>query len=481
MGNRRMAKAKTQITQPYGDSTSSRHVVVVGGGLAGLTCTLELSQSGVPTTLVEHSPYVGGKTFSFVHPKSEIEIDNGQHVYLRCCTAYLSLIERLGLTEKMLMQKQFHLPVLDPNTGTVSSISSNPSWMRAPYHLSWSILRFSHLNWREKFLLIRAMIPIWRMDLRERQELDNTSFANWLRGHGQSEQVIERFWDLIVLPTCNDRSETVSACQAIMVFQSSLFINSHDADIGIPTISLSKIANAMVQAIESAEGEVKTKTGVRMLHQNQSRIEEIGFSDGSTQTVNAVVLAVPPNAAKKLLSQIERTRAECEALSSFRYSPIVNIYIHWDRVVMEETFLSILDPMLQYVFNRNKIDASLAKLKDDSQWIVCSISGAHTTIEKNKKAIASEAITALRQALPLAAVAEVLHWNVIIEKEATFRPLPGIGNYRLGTKTSLQNLFLAGAWTDTEWPATMESAVISGQNAAAAVLNQINPADRSEI
>ena len=132
-------------------------------GWLGLACALRLVEESIATTLVERRPYVGGKTFSFVDPASGAELDNGQHLYLRCCTAYRSFIDHLGLGDEMMQQTQLHVPVLDPVSERLSAITAGPRWMPAPFHLGWSLLTFAHLGWREKAALGRAALPLWRM------------------------------------------------------------------------------------------------------------------------------------------------------------------------------------------------------------------------------------------------------------------------------------------------------------------------------
>ena len=468
-----MAKAPTEIAERGKIRDTDRRVIVVGGGLAGLACALRLSEENVATTLIERRPYAGGKTFSFVDPTSGVEIDNGQHLYLRCCTAYRSFVDRLGLSDQMLLQPRLHVPVLDPANGRRSAIAASPGWMPAPLHLGWSLLTFAHLGWREKVALGRAALPLWRMGANGRRQLDDLSFADWLRAHGQSERVINRFWDLIVLPTCNERSAEVSAQQAAMVFQVGLLDDAHSADIGLPRVGLSRIADAAVEAIEARGGEVRRATTVRSLEAEGAMVRRLTYADGSSDSVQAVVLALPPNAAERLLPEAWREREDLASLSAFEYSPIVNVHVHWDRPVMDEAFVAVLDPTLQYVFNRNRINVSLSEPGDGGQWLACSLSGAHETIGRAKQEVADETIESLRRAFREAREARVLHWNVVTEREATFRPSPGMARHRLGAETSIGNLFLAGAWTDTEWPATMESAVRSGETAAAAVIRRL--------
>ena len=495
-----------------GNARGDRHrVVVVGGGLAGLTCALDLAEACVATTLIERRPFAGGKTFSFTDPDSGVELDNGQHIYLRCCTAYVELIERLGLSAEMHMQPHLQVPVLDPATGVVSPIASSDSWparvLPAPLNLAASILRFRHLGLRDKLMLGRAVLPLMRMNDPFRttsaggRDLDNESFGDWLRAHGQSARVIERFWDLIVLPTCNDVSDAVSAAQAAYVFKTGLLDDAHGADIGMARVGLSRVADAMLDRFRAAGGQVRLGRSVRGILAHEDGRLGLALAGGEPDPASApgtpaptrpglradaIVLALPPNRAAALLPPAWRDQDALAALDAFQYSPIVNVHLHYARPVMDQDFVAVLDPAVQYVFNRSRIrhpesnpDASNSSARnseaDGSQWLDVSLSGAHTQAAQPQADIADAAIAGLRRAFPKARISEVRRWRVVKELQATFRPSPGIAARRPGPTTGVRNLFLAGAWTDTQWPATMESAVRSGHTAAAACRRGLAP------
>lgn len=444
-------------------------VVVVGGGLAGLTCALDLADAGVPTTLVEKRPFVGGKTFSFSDPSSRRELDNGQHVYLRCCGAYTRLLARLGLQEQMRLQPRLRVPVLDPATSVVSPIASTTG--PAPINLAWSILCFVHLSLREKLLLGRAVWPLLRMSDSARRALDAQSFGHWLRARGQSQRVIDRFWDLIVLPTCNDVSDRVSAAQAAYVFKTGLLHDAHGADIGLARVGLSHIADAAMARFREKGGEACLGSAVRGLTEEAGRVTGV-LVGGSVVRSASVVLALPPDRALALLPDSWRDREGLSELAAFEFSPIVNVHLQLDRAVLppdlDSDFLAVLDPDLQYVFNRSRIATDHDAEPDGSQWLDVSLSGAHEPGSRPQAEIAETTIAALRHAFPRARDAQVVHWRVVKEMDATFRPAPGVDSIRPGAITGVDNLFLAGAYTDTQWPATMESAVRSGHAAAEA-------------
>ena len=462
-----------ETARPLTPAGAAAPVVVIGAGLAGLTAALDLAERGVPTTLVERRPFSGGKTFSF--RDGDVELDNGQHIYLRCCTAYMGLLERLRLRGQMRMQRRLSVPVIDPVSGKRGAIAADRG-LPAPLHLARAMAAYPHLTRREKARLLPAALALWRMPTARRRTLDGVTFAEWLGAHGQSAGAIERFWDLIILPTCNDRAAEVSAGQAIMVMQVGFLRDAHAAEIGVAGVGLSRIAETALARFRDAGGQARFGQAVRALDREGKLVTGVVPAHGERLSAGAVVLALPPHRAAALIPPAWRDRAGLRDLERFEQAPIVNVYLHWDRTVMQDEFVAVLDPAVQYVFNR----ARLHGLEGPGQWLGCSISGAHDAVERPQTAIAEAAIDGLRRAFPAARSAQVLRWRVVKEVEATFRPLPGVAALRPNADAAGANLFLAGAWTNTEWPATMESAVRSGQAAARAYLNSSGHNSASE-
>ena len=453
-------------------------VVVVGAGLAGLVAALDLQEAGFTTTLVEKRPFPGGKAYSFADPGSGHTLDNGQHVFLRCCSAYRALLQRLDLGAATRLQDHLRVPVLDPDTGVVSSIEAGPAGVAAPWHLTKALARFAHLSWGEKARLGRAVLPMRRMGEAGRRRLGAVSFGDWLRDHGQTDRVIERFWDLIVLPTCNDRSDAVSAQQAIMVFQVGLLNDAHGADMGMVVGGLSRVADAALLRFTEAGGTALLRRRALTVLHDGVRAAGVAMAGGDRITADAVVLALPPAQALALLPEAWRRRDEFAALDGFETAPIVNVHLHFDRRVLDEAFIAVLDPWVQYVFAHEppvRPDAPTAPPAD--QWVTVSLSGAFDAATLPQAEVAQRVLEGLRRAFPEARGAQVRQRRVVKEIEATFRPRPGIEAKRPGPRTSVPNLVLAGAWTATEWPATMESAVRSGHAAAALVPQILGRAD----
>lgn len=446
-------------------------IAVIGAGLAGLTAALDLAEAGRRVVLIERRPYAGGKAFSFTDPRGGAELDNGQHITMRCCTALEALLERIGLHGFVDYQDGLRVPVFDPVTRRRGEIAARqPALARrmlrrnrpvpAPFHLAASIARYPHLSAAEKCRLgfaLRAMIRTGRAE-------DEITFADWLRKHRQTERMIVNFWDLIVRPTCNDVSADVSAAQALQVFRDGFLSNPAAADIGLFRGGLSRISEAALARFAEHGGEARLGWRARELVVQDGRAAAVDGGRGERIEIDAAVLALPPNAALRVLPEEWRDRAPFDALARFSYSPIVNIHMHWDSEIMREPFAAVLDDDVQFVFNRTLLTESDPA---EGQWISCSLSAAHGQEGRTREEIARDAAEGLRRVWPAAREAELLDWRVVVEREATFRALPGMRCHRIGPETPLPNLALAGAWTGTGWPATLESAVRSGHAAAA--------------
>lgn len=448
------------------DGGEALPVAVIGGGLAGLAAALDLAERGAPVLLFERRPFAGGKAFSFSDPEHGVALDNGQHITMRCCTEFDAFLRRIGLSGIVRYQRALRVRVLDPGSGAAGDIASLGAPLPPPLHLAWSVLQYPHLSVAERGRIARAVRAMDALDETQQRELDRESFGDWLRRHGQSERAIERFWDLVILPTCNDRSADVSAAQAIFVCRTAFLQSARAADIGLFRRGLGEIADAALARARSAGAEARLGERVERIELSEGAAAAVQTAGGERVAVGGVVLALPPRQALELLPAGLRMREPFWRLGQFSASPIVNVHLKWSAPIMQRDFVAVLDPNVQYVFNRTRLQG----WEGPEQWVSCSLSGAHEAVEAPQEELVSRARHGLRRALRRAREAELLAARVVKETEATFRPAPGMLAHRVGARTPIANLALAGAWTDTGWPATMESAVRSGRAAAAAIL-----------
>ena len=437
-------------------STSGR-VTVIGGGLAGIAAALDCAQAGAQVTLVEVRPRLGGAAYSF--ERDGLWLDNGQHVFLRCCTAYRALLHRLGTTGETVLQERLAIPVLAPGRPV--------AWLRrsglpAPLHLSGSLLRYGHLSPPQRLSAARTALALGRVDPDD-PDNDRQSFGTWLTGHGQRRQAIDGLWELIGKPTLNLRADDASLAAAAFVFRTGLLGRADAGDIGYARTPLQRVhGDAAQRALEL--GGVDVRLGWRA-----QRIEPEGYAGfavtggGDRLESGAVVLAVPHDRAIGLLP--EGALHDVGSLSGLGNSPIVNLHIVYDRRVLEHEFAAAIGSPVQYVFDRT--DSSGL---ERGQCLAVSISAADADAETGADELQARFTAALAELLPGARDATVQRFVVTREHMATFRAAPGAGRLRPGPRTGMPGLALAGAWTDTGWPATMEGAVRSGHAAARVAL-----------
>jgi squalene-associated FAD-dependent desaturase len=435
---------------------SASHVIVVGGGLAGLSAGIACADAGARVTLLEARPRLGGATFSTT--LGGLEVDNGQHVFLRCCSAYRGFLERLGVTELTELQPRLSVPVIAPD-GRRAAIRRHP--LPCPAHLAPSLLSFGLLPFSARLRAGLTTRRLAALDVDD-ADLDAVSFGEWLRRQGESEDSIARFWDLFVRATLNIPAEEASLQLAAMVYQVGLLTDATAGDIGWSRVPLSRLhADPAEEALVKAGAVVRVRS--RVTHVDDTGIQV----DGERLSADAVIVAAPNEAAAELLP--EAAGVDREGLRQLGRSPIVNLHVVLDRRVVTEPFVATVDSPLQWLFDRSE-GAGLER----GQLLAVSLSGAEVWLGRPRAELQLVFERALAELFPAARAARVEQFFVTSEPAATFRQAPGCGALRPGTKTALPGLFLAGAWTDTGWPATMEGAVRSGQAAARAALDHLS-------
>ncbi len=437
------------------------HCVVIGGGLAGLSAACALVDQGVQVTLLEKRPFLGGRAYSFTDAETGQEVDNGQHVYLGCCTAYTGFLQQLGVFKRTTLQRRLRIPVVD-RKGKVGLFSAAP-FLPAPLHLLPSFLTFPHLGLRDKIRAALTMLSIRRMDReKHRDALEAQTFKDWLKHHGQSERSCDVLWNLITLPILNDSVSDVSAYMGIMAFQDGLLHGRNSANIGYSRVGLTElISDAAKDYITQHGGQVLLgNTAIKLIitHGNVTGVD----TGSEVLQADTVVSAVPWDVLPELLPQELAEDPFFNPANKLEWSPIVGIHVWYDRPVMEEEFLATLDSPLQWVFNKSSIQG----LPGPGQYLCVSMSGAWEHAPMTKEALRAIVLPELERVFPEAAAATVERFIVVKQLAATFRCTPGAQANRLPQQTPVGNLVLAGDWTQTGWPATMESAVRSGLLAA---------------
>jgi squalene-associated FAD-dependent desaturase len=433
-------------------------VLVIGGGLAGITAALDCAGGGAEVTLLESRGRLGGAVYSFA--RDGLVVDNGQHVFLRCCTAYLELIDRLGARDRLRLQPRLSIPVLAPGGRTAWLTRDN---LPAPLHLVRSMLGYGYLSFGEKASVALAMQALRRVDPDD-PRTDARSFGDWLAAHRQSANAVEMIWELIAKPTLNLSVGDASLAQAAYVFQQGLLAEASAGDVGYTRVSLGDVHDAAAQAgLHAAGVTVRLRSGAGGIERDGLSFQ-VPVKGQPAHRADAVIVAVPPTRAQSLLpTEAGLDGARLGALGS---SPIVDLHVVYDRQVMGVDFAAAVASPVQWIFDRTAA-AGLAR----GQYLAISLSAADEQLELTAAELAARYLPALAEVLPAAAEAQVENFFVTREHAATFRAAPGNRARRPGPATAIDGLVLAGAWTDTGWPATMEGAVRSGHAAADVTLS----------
>ncbi len=435
---------------------SDRAVIVVGGGLAGITASLDLARAGARVTLLEVRPRLGGAAYSF--ERDGLWLDNGQHVFLRCCTAYRELLERLGTTGHTVLQDRLRIPVLSPRGKAAWLQRSN---LPAPLHLAGALLRYGHLAPRERLGAALAARRLAQIDPDSR-EADGQSFAAWLQRQRQTPRAIEALWELISRPTLNLRAEQTSLAAAAFVFRTGLLERAENGDIGYARLPLQRVHGDAAQAALERAG-VEVRLGFRV---SEIDHEMVVCGQGERLKTQAVILSVPNHRASSLLpAGALRDPGAPDRLGS---APIVNLHVVFDRPVLTHEFAAAVGSPIQFVFDRTA-SSGLSK----GQCLAVSLSAAEAEIETPSDDLQAQFTAAFAELLPATRRAQVERFVITRERFATPRLGPGTWRSRPGPQTGIEGLALAGAWTDTGWPATMEGAVRSGRAAARLALRAL--------
>jgi squalene synthase HpnD len=439
-----------------GDGRPARRVVVIGGGLAGITAAIALRESGIDVTLFEARPRLGGATSSF--SRDGLMIDNGQHVFLRCCSAYRGLLARLGMTGSATIQDRFDITVLSPRGTARLRRTALPG----PLQMGRALAGYSLLSPAERLQVGRAALAMRFLDP-AKPGLDSQRLGDWLAARGQGEHARRKLWDLFIVSALNIAGDDASLALAATVVKMALLGARDAADIGVPAVPLGELhGTAAAGVLQQLGAEVRLATTAVAIDPRPGGGLTVLFAAGadraeSSLAAEGVVVAVPPGPAARLMP----AAAGGAPWAGLGSSPIVNVHVIYDRRVTRLPFAAGVDSPVQWVFDKTG-PAGL----ETGQYLAVSLSAADDYIDVPAARLREQFVPAIEELLPAAREARITDFFVTRERQATFRQAPGCGQLRPPAATSLPGLVLAGAWTDTGWPDTMEGAVRSGLNAA---------------
>lgn len=442
-------------------STASQPTIaIVGGGLAGLAAACALSNVGFRVTLFEKRPFLGGRASSYEHPGTGEVVDNCQHVLFRVCTNLIEFYERIGVANQIRWFDRMNF--IEPG-GRISVMKS--SLLPAPMHTAPSFLNFSFLSAADKLTVTRALIPLTLT----KQTDNGQSFQQWLERHGQTQHAVARFWHPILVSALSEELDRISVSAAAQVVRESMK-SPAARQMGVPTLPLTDLYNAAGDYIRARGGILHFRSFVNSFSVDASQVC-LGArgKDGSEERFDYLILALPFDALDSLLPQTPESAPIREKLAHFENSPITGIHLWFDRQISDLDHAVLLDRTIQWMFHKSRLQPMRTQNENGSSggsYIELVVSSSKTLIDKTRSEIVDLALGEVREFFPAARQANLVKATVIKELNATYSPRPGIDAHRPTPITAWPNVFLAGDWTATGWPATMEGAVRSGYLAA---------------
>jgi squalene-associated FAD-dependent desaturase len=455
-----------------------KRVAVIGGGLAGIAAALRLIDHGIQPILIESKKRLGGRATSFVDPRSGHIIDNCQHVLLGCCTNLIDLYSRLGVIDQIDWHQTLYWTA---GRGQIDRMKAG--LLPAPFHLMPSFRRMKLLSGAEKQMIGRAMWRMIRMGSTGRVAWMSRTFDDFLSECSQSPDVVRKFWNPIVVSACNLDVHRVGAGYALHVFQDGFLANRWSYTMGLSRMPLADLYAPAIDAIIDAGGDMQLGISAKAIAYDGTRVTGVITDEGVIESA-AVISAVPFDRLEKLTSEVmRRADRRLQCLDRFECSPILGVHLYFEQPIMELPHLVVIDPPhgVQWLF-----DKGVAR---DSQLhhVHAVISAADEWMMLDEDEIVRRVVEDVHFALPNAIGLQPAEARAIKERRATFAAAPGVDAIRPSAAAhyagggGIENLYLAGDWTDTGWPATMEGAVRSGYAAAAALSGETNHAVITDV
>jgi squalene-associated FAD-dependent desaturase len=421
-------------------------VLVAGGGLAGMAAAVALAGAGYRVGLFESRGFVGGRATSYPVPGAggaEETIDNCQHILLRCCVNLLDFYRRLGVEDRIRFHGEFYF--LEPG-GRLSVLRAGR--LPAPLHLAVSFGRLAFLSAREKLAIASALGAV-RREYGRREDLDQITMLDWLREKGQPPEAVSRFWRPVLVSAVNAELEVMAARHGLQVFRLAFLASANGHEMGIPSVPLRDLYRS--DAIGGAGLVVRLRSPVERIRFDGHMVSGVDVAGGVVKA-DHYVCALP-------FEQIGAVAPELGLdLAAIHHSSITGVHLWFDRAVTELPHAALLGRTIQWVFN-----------KAGGRYVQVVVSASASLVAMSRDRVIGLALRELAEFLPMVREAALERAHVVKEVRASFAPAPGLEALRPLTRTRFDNLFLAGDWTRSGWPATMEGAVRSGYLAAEAV------------
>jgi squalene synthase HpnD len=450
-------RAKAREKRAPARPPAPKKVVVLGAGYAGLAAATELILRGHDVTLIEGRALLGGRAHSFVDAKSGLVLDNGQHILMGCYHETLALLRQLGVMDRLYSPPRLEVPFVSEKGRSLMAATAPD-----PLHLLSALLGYGELSTPDKFAAVALAL---RLRLGQKPRAGETVEA-WMRRWKQTPNLIRALWEPLCIAALNEPVATASAQLFATVIRRSFLAGAADSAILLSRVGLSELfAPEVRRLLEMCRGSLRLQTPVTGLAFAGTRLQEIKLGDGSTLQPEAVISALPWHVLRGLLPGESKLARACAQIQD---APIVSLHLWLDRPILREPFVGLLDSPVHWVFSRDHIHGA-NPAGQEGHIITAVVSGARDLVDKTGPELEELALRELARFLPEAQGVKVLHRMVYKARSATFAATPGTEPLRPEATTEWSNFWLAGDWTDTGLPATIEGAILSGTRAAQAV------------
>src|SRR5262245_55780328 len=444
-------------------------VLIIGGGFAGLAAAVDLAEAGRRVLLLERRSFLGGRAYSFTDKTTGDTIDNGQHLMMGCYHRTLRFLEKIGSLDKLKFQPDPQVDFLHEGAdGSVTRASFKCPPLPAPLHLLGGLARLKTIGWGDRLRALSVGLAVRALN-GDRDMLAEITVREWLDSLGQSERIQLSFWRPMALATLNEAPEVASADMFVRVIELGFMRTKRDSAMVISRVGLTDLYTRQAQGfIEDRGGEVRLNADVARIEFEGACAAGVTLRSGERIDADVVISAVPYFALRRMLPA-EVADAQFPYLDRFKSAPIVSINLWYDEPITDLEFAGLLDSPIEWAFNKNAISGATGKRP---QHLALVISGAHEFADRPKEELIAMAVGEMRRFFPAARNQQPIHSFVVREHDATISHTVGTAALRPSQRTRFENLFLAGDWTDTGLPATIEGAVWSGQECAQIALER---------